>query len=228
MSRGGVRVPKITLYGYRDVPYTEKCRRALVMKKLGFELVEPTGPEDVRRFSPETGLLPVMTVDGELVSDSTNILMRLERIQPEPPLVSSDPTTAEQQRQLEDWADESFLFYYREWLRIEREGPAAQPAEPPRSLFTRIAQRLRTAPVEPSLTPAEETLRGLEDRFDDLVRFLGQRPFFYSDTVSMADLSIYAMLAALAGDVVPGSAALVAQRAPLVAYMRRVEEQTGG
>ncbi|HEU4428683.1 MAG TPA: glutathione S-transferase family protein [Myxococcota bacterium] len=221
-------MPKITLYGYREVPYTEKCRRALVLKKLEFELVEPAGPEDVRRFSPETGLLPVMTVDGELVSDSTNILLRLERIQPEPPLVSSDPTTAALQRQLEDWADESFLFYYREWLRVASEGPRAPaPASRP-SLWARLAGRLRAAPAPAAVITPNEPLRGLEDRLDDLVNFLGQRPFFYSDRVSMADLTIYGMLVALARDVVPGSAARVAQRSQLGAFMRRVEEQTGG
>ena len=55
--------PRITLYGLARVPFTEKCRRALVLKGLAFELREPSGPEDFRRWSPKTGLLPVMTID---------------------------------------------------------------------------------------------------------------------------------------------------------------------
>jgi len=219
-------VPKIILYGARQVPYTEKCRRALLLKGLEFELREPSGPEDLRRWSPETGLLPVMTVDGELVSDSTRILNRLDELQPDPPLVSADPVVAAQQRQLEDWADESFLWYFQEWLRLTRDR-AAQPAdaqEPPRLQRLRRWLRPRT-----SRSPREtELLEGVEGRLDDLVNLLGTRPFFYAERVSMADLTIYGMLRSLGRDTIPGAAALIEQRPALLALMRRVEQATGG
>ena len=213
--------PKITLYGLARVPFTEKCRRALVLKSLAFELREPAGPEDFQRWSPKTGLLPVMTVGDELVSDSTHILLRLEELCPEPPLLSADPTVAAQQRHLEDWADESFLWYYQEWLRTEPE--AAPPA---RGALRRVAARLRVPGRRASLRA--ELLRGLQDRLDDLVNFLGARPFFYSDRIGMADLTVYAMLRSLHMDQIPGAARLLAQREALLAFMRRVEEATGG
>lgn len=109
------------------MPFTEKCRRALVLKQLEFELREPSGPEDFRRWSPETGLLPVMPIDDELVSDSTSILLRIEALYPDPPLLSPDPVVAAQQRQLGDCADESFLWYYQEWLRAGGEAGARPP-----------------------------------------------------------------------------------------------------
>jgi glutathione S-transferase len=218
--------PEIVLYGVRRVPYTEKCRRALVMKGLAFELREPSGPDDYRRFSPKTGLLPVMTVDGELVSDSTDILLRLDEIQPEPPLVSSDPIVAAQQRHLEDWADESFLWYFQEWRRLERaQQAAAQPGRRPRILHT-LTRRLR--PERSPTLATDEILRGVEARLDDLLNLLGSRPFFYADAPSMADLTIYGMLASLSGDTIPGVAAQIAKRPRLLDYMRRVEEATGG
>ncbi len=215
-------MPEIRLYGYRRVPYTEKCRRALLLKRLEFELIEPARPEDVRRFSPQTGLLPVMTVDGELVSDSTNILLRLERLQPDPSLVSDDPTVAAQQRQLEDWADESFLWYFQEWLRLER--AAASRAPGPRRRFRVLRGRLGAAAADPQ----RELLRGLESRLDDLVKLLGTRAFFYADRVSMADLTVYGMLASLRRDAIPGASALVESRDSLLGLMRRVEGATGG
>src|SRR5262245_56248351 len=116
---------RITLYGPRHTPYTEKVRRALVLKGLDFELREPTGPEDFQRWSPETGLLPVLTLDSELVSDSTAILLRLDELYPKPPLLASDPVIAAQQRQLEDWADESFLWYWNRWLVLAQRREAA-------------------------------------------------------------------------------------------------------
>jgi glutathione S-transferase len=218
--------PKITLYGLARVPFTEKCRRALVLKGLEFELREPSGPEDFRRWSPETGLLPVMTVDDELVSDSTNILLRLEALRPEPPLLSPDPVVAAQQRQLEDWADEAFLWYYQEWLRAG--GDAGSPPRPSGASgrLRRLGARLRARPERKP--PQAELLRGIDDRLNDLENFLGVRPFFYSDQPSMADLTVYAMLRSLQLDQITGAARLLAGRPALLAFMRRVEQATGG
>jgi glutathione S-transferase len=217
-------VPKIALYGDRRVPYTEKCRRALLLKRLAFELHEPASAEDVRRWSPETGLLPVMTVDGELISDSTSILLRLDRVRPEPELVSPDPVTAARQRHLEDWADESFLWYYQQWLRI------AGTAEPTPAVSARPLRHLgRWRRAASSEAPPRAVLLGeLGARLTDLVNLLGQRPFFHSDRVSLADLAVYGILSSLSSDSIPGAAALIANRPALLGLMARVEEQTGG
>jgi glutathione S-transferase len=216
--------PRITLYGLARVPFTEKCRRALVLKGLPFELREPAGPEDYARWSPKTGLLPVLTIDDELVSDSTDILLRLDELWPEPPLLSSDPVVAAQQRHLENWADESFLWHYQEWLRASGGTPGTAPAAEPPRRGLRAWLRGRTAGARE--TP--DLLRSLEERLGDLVNFLGARPFFHADRVSMADLTVYSMLRSLQMDQIPGAAALVAERPRLVAFMRRVEEATGG
>jgi glutathione S-transferase len=216
---------KLALYGQTNNPFTEKCRRALVFKKLDFELHVSTGPEDVKRWSPETGLLPVMRIDGELVSDSTNILLRLEQLCPEPPLIASVPIVAAQQRNLEDWADESFLWYWQEWSRLE----AAAPPAPPESAWARLRRRLGgAAPGDARRRAQAGLLRGLDDRLSDLVNFLGSRRFFYSDRVSIADLTVHAMLVTLRRDTMPGSAALVAARTALNEFMLRVEAETGG
>src|SRR5262245_59695202 len=215
--------PKLALYGHSYTPFTEKCRRALVFKRLDFELHLSTGPDDVRRWSPVTGLLPVMTVDDELVSDSTNILLRLEQIRPEPPLLAADPVVAEQQRNLEDWADESFLWYWMEWFRLSAETPG-----PPPSVWSRLRRHFGAGPDEARRRAQTELVRGLADRLGDLVNFLGARPFFHSDEVSLADLTVHAMLLTLRGDVIPGSARLLAERPTLVGFMRRVEALTGG
>jgi len=216
-------VAKLALYGQTDTPFTEKCRRALVFKGLPFDLHISTGPEDVKRWSPVTGLLPVMTVDDELVSDSTNILLRLEQLYPDPPLLSSVPIVAAQQRNLEDWADESFLWYWQEWFRLD----AASPGPPP-SPWARLRRRLGAGPAEATKRAQAGLVRGLEDRLNDLVNFLGSRQYFYSDRVSMADLTVHAMLVTLRGDGIRGSARLLVERPALVEFMRRVEAETGG
>lgn len=63
---------------------------------------------------------------------------------------------------------------------------------------------------------------------DDLVNLLGGRPFFYAERLSMADLSVYAMLHTMRMDAMPGSAAALGRRPTLVSFMSRVEEATGG
>ncbi len=217
---------KITLYGPARAPYTEKCRRGLILKGLEFELREPSGPEDYARWSPETGLLPVMTVDDELVSDSTDILLRLDEIVPEPALLSTDPTVAAQQRNLEEWADESFLWYFQQWLRMARSEPVRDQGERTSGGFTRLLAWLRAGGTWER--PLTALLRGVDDRMGDLVNFLGSRRFFYSESVSMADLAVYGMLRTLHYDAIPGAARLLSMRPPLIEFMRSVESETGG
>ena len=72
------------------------------------------------------------------------------------------------------------------------------------------------------------SLRELALRLDDLANFLGARPFFYADRLSIADLAVFSMLVFLREDRIPGSALLLAARPTLVGLLQRVEAATGG
>jgi len=225
---------RIVLYGPSVAPYTEKVVRALGLKKLPFELHEPRGPEDYRRWSPETGLLPVIEIDGERTADSTQILLALDERFPQPPLLSSDPSVASRQRALEDWVDESFVWYWNQWRRM-REDQAEYAAKraayrfswlQPRTWFESLREQIDLPVPDPG---RERFLIGeLGARMDDLVGWLGSRSFFHADEVSMADLAIYAMLLRVRGGTFDGAENLLTDRPALVAFMRRVEEATGG
>jgi glutathione S-transferase len=228
---GRIEAPRIVLYGPAAAPFTEKVRRALLLKGLRFELREPADPSDYQRWNPETGLLPVVEIDGARVVDSTAILYRLDELFPDPPLLAGEPRTADQQRQLEDWADESFLWYFLKWQRMaserERETGGVNGSS------SRVLGRLRAvgAWFKAGGTwerPHTALLRQIGDRLDDLVNFLGARSFFYADTLSMADLAVYGMLITLHRDAIPGTKRLLDERGILVDYMRRVEAHTGG
>ena len=227
----------ITLYGAARVPYTEKVRRALLYKKLAFEFEEPTCAEDYQRWNPKGGMLPVIHVGDEVIEDSTQILFALDARYPDPPLLAPDPMVASQQRQLEDWADESFLWYWMKYRRMVDGGELTLPLK---------GDRLdQPAEVEEKSGPLrrfrawlkaggtwERPITGLQRelglRMDDLVNFLGARPFFYSDRLSVADLGVYAMFFTMRRDAIPGTARLLAARPTLMAFMTRVEEATDG
>jgi glutathione S-transferase len=228
----------ITLYGPAETPFTEKVRRALLYKGIEFELVEPERPEDYKRLSPKTGQLPVLDLHGEHVPDSTEILLRLDQAYPDPPLLSPDPTVAEQQRQLEEWADESFLWYFMKYRRMAMGDQYAAPlpvagergAPPPlpkrSSSLRRLGAWLKAGGTWER--PHTALLRELALRLDDLANFLGARPFFYAEQLSMADLAVYSMLLYLREDRIPGASLLLAARPTLVALLERVEAASGG
>jgi glutathione S-transferase len=217
----------IVLYGPSSVPYTEKVRRALLLKGLAFQVREPQSPEDYKRWSPRTGLLPVLEIDGQRIADSTEILLALDERWPRPPLLAAEPKTAAQQRQLEDWADESLAWYFRRWLALRDEQAAGRlpdPGRAPSGRLLRLAAWLRAGGTWER--PETGLLRGVAARLDDLGNFLGARPFFYAYEISMADLSVYGLVFSLLRDVIPGSARLIAERPLLLDFMRRVESVT--
>jgi glutathione S-transferase len=226
---------RITLYGPAEIPFTEKVRRALHYKGLDFELVEPSDPSDYRRWNPKSGLLPVLEIDGEIHPDSTAILFKLDELFPDPPLLSPDARISGQQKQLEDWADENLLWYFNKWLRsqanAETDAGAGAGAGAGGGVVRRYAVLRRfLAWLRAGGTwerPETAILRGIGDRLDDLMGFLGTRPFFYSNRVSMADLGVYAMLYSMSLETIPGSKTLVSNRPPLVEFMQRVEAATG-
>jgi len=226
-----VSEPRIVLYGPRAT-LTEKVGRGLRLKGLAFRLVEPAGPEDYARLSPHTGLLPVLEHDGKRIPDSAAILDFLDERFPDPRLVSADPRVAREQRRLEKWIDETLAFYILRWVQT-RIGPGV----PPRvrggfplgslvdlGLFDTRGKLRSDVFNARSGGPGPE----FEHRLEDLDQLLGQRPFFYADRISRADLSVCAALSLLHREVYEGARQLLELRPRLLAYVERVFDATGG
>ena len=236
----------ITLYGSRASPFTEKVARGLALKKLDFALREPESAEDYRRWSPETGRLPALDLDGEHLHDSTAILLRVNERFPRPPLLSADARVAENQIRLTYWVDETFFWYWNRWLRragaappflaFARESLAdaarrARDPEPPRptgvSLRSWVARRVREQPEAKRWSEEEGLLREIGQRVDDLARLLVPRRFFYAEQLGLADLTAHAMLGVLARDDIPGSRRHLERHPALLGFLERVEQETG-
>jgi glutathione S-transferase len=222
--------PRITLFGQAITPYTVKVVRALRLKELPFELREPRGVEDFRRWSPRTGLLPVLEIDGERVADSAAILDLLDRRFPEPPLVSADPKIAKEQRSLEAWVGETFPFYHFRALRA-RLATADAGGEAPEAVgpMARLGLIAPDGRIRPEFFDTDEGGPGseFERRLDDLAKLLGERPYFYGDRISRADLAVFGFLVGLVTDRHKGGSALVRARPNLWEHTERVDRATG-
>jgi glutathione S-transferase len=217
--------PTIRLYTQTLNPFSEKVVAALMLKGLPFERLISDNPEDVRLWSPIARTLPVLEVDGRRKADSIQIVVWLDELYPEPPLFSRDPRIAETQRNLASWSDDSFLWYWNRW-RAARFPQPGDEAPVDDSLLARLREKLgRTLGSRPT-SRAEareiEIIEELEDRLDDLVGFLGSRPYFYSDEPSVADLSVYAMLRVMRDGPIPRTPEAITARPTLVAFLERL------
>ena len=223
--------PRITLYGSAVTPYTIKVMRALRWKRLSFSLEEPAHADDYKRWSPKNGLLPVIDLDGTRVQDSAAILDLLDARFPEPPLLSSDPKAAREQRQLEVWVGETFFYHLFRWVR-SRVGSTSDSTRQGEGLgpMMRLGLIGPNGQVRPEVF---DTSRGgpgpeFDGAVDELAKLLGRRPFFFSDQLSRADLAAYGSLSGLLRDRYPGGAALLRSRPSLWEFCERVDRATGG
>jgi glutathione S-transferase len=224
--------PEILLYGQNLTPYTVKVARGLCLKKLPFRLIEPTSREDYRRFNPETGMLPVIEIDGERIIDSAAILDFLDERFPVPPFLSDDPRVAREQRQLEAWIGETFDFYIMRWIRSRVLPPDPDP-ETAKIGFGEMSRLGLIGDDGQLRAEVFDTTHGgpgpeFERRLDDLLNILGRRPYFFGDRPSRADIAVFATFYGMYRDLFPGSRALLERRPALLRYVARVETATGG
>jgi glutathione S-transferase len=76
--------------------------------------------------------------------------------------------------------------------------------------------------------PLDVILAQLGARFDELLVWLGDSPFLFSERPSAADLAVFGQVQTLQSGPTPQGAELVAQRPALVAWLGRVDEATRG
>ena len=71
-------------------------------------------------------------------------------------------------------------------------------------------------------------LAELERRFDELLVWLADRPFFFADRPSVADLAIFAQMQGLQSGPTPQAVELIRARPALQTYVARVDAATRG
>lgn len=103
-------------------PFCRKVRLSLAEKKIEVELVEERYWEqdpDFMRRNP-AGKVPVLRLDGIMMSESAAICEYIEETRPEPSLLPSDPVQRLEVRRLVSWFDDKFHSEVTSKLLYER------------------------------------------------------------------------------------------------------------
>ena len=103
-------------------PFCRKVRLSLAEKKIEVELVEERYWEedpDFMRRNP-AGKVPVLRLDGVVMSESAAICEYIEETRPDPALMPTDPVARQEVRRLVGWFDDKFHHEVTSKLLYER------------------------------------------------------------------------------------------------------------
>ena len=204
----------ITLWHVPISHYSEKARWALDFKRVPHSrrrLLGGSHPAMTYLLTRgEHQTVPVMTIDGRAIGDSTAIIAELERRFPERPLYPSDPRERQRALDLEEYFDEELGPYIRRLAYHEITNDPTAASELAVKQIPWVDERT-TAPAKPGLklfldlrfsTRSEEKAREAETKvleaLDRLEAELDGREFLAGDSLSVADVTAASLFYALA------------------------------
>ena len=196
---------KVTLYQFTLCPFCNKIRAALDLKGVAYEMVEvsprtkvelPDLPDEAPRK------VPVLSIDDQVLYDSTDILMKLDDFFPSDPLLlpDNDALTA-QAIEVESWVDEEFIralptVIYGTWGNAARAARTIGKASK-FGFFQGIGVKLG-GPAVMRLVAGRILKRAgrddgrawVEECLDQFEAWLGENDFVCGDTMTMADVAM--------------------------------------
>lgn len=198
----------IVLWHFPVSHYNEKVRWALDWKRIPHERRVLTF-DYLPRALLATGkpTLPILFIDGKAVSDSTQIIERLEGLQPMPALYPSDRDTCARALALEDYFDEELGHAVRTalvgWAFSHEPALAARMlsvgmGDGPRRVMQRALPLFqpfytwRHGIRRDNVDAAREQVQGVLDRIEREIQPSG---YLAGDAFSVADLTAAALLA---------------------------------
>ncbi len=219
-------------------PFCVKVHRALAFKGLEYDVKDVGSPGELKRLNPGAAKVPILSYDEQLITDSTAILQFVDEQHPEPPLLPAAEKTLAQCRLLEDWADESLYWFavYHRWAIDSNFEPFAQRAFgklpiPVRWLVPRFARKQVFKQLHGQglgrLSP-EEILRAFAGHVAMLATFVQDQPFLTGESLTAADISVFAPLRAASVETMPETAAVVREQPAVIEWLKRVDEETTG
>lgn len=223
---------KIELESYS--PFCVKVHRALRAAGLRYTRQTADRPDAWRHYNP-TGQVPVLLVDGEPVSDSTRILVRIETLGGRS-LLPADPRARAESLLWEELADTGLNGYLvaarwadpDNWPRTRAAYFAAMPA-PVRAIVPGLLRR----GVLKSVHARDVWRRGADDcwsRLDLQLEALDARApeqgFWLGERVGVADVSLFGQLQGMRTELTPRQRDMVEARTRLASWLDRVDLAT--
>jgi len=169
------------LYHLPLSPFCRKVRLVLAEKKIEIDLVEEMPWEkraDFLRLNA-AGKVPVLRLDGQVLSESTAICEYLEEIAPNPTLMPSKPADRAEVRRLCGWFDDKFHADVTSKL-----------------LFERVTKKLMKQGY-PDSTLIKDGAKAARFHIDYMGWLLEQRRWLAGDAMTLADFTAAAHLSCL-------------------------------
>jgi glutathione S-transferase len=162
-------------------PYCRKVRLSLAEKKIEVELVEEKYWEqdpDFLRRNP-AGKVPVLRLDGQIMSESAAICEYIEETRPEPPLMPKKPEARFEVRRLVGWFDDKFHHEVTSKL-----------------LYERVNKKV-TGQGYPDSKNVKAGAKAIKYHLDYMAWLLDQRRWLAGDQMTLADFAAAAHLSSL-------------------------------
>ncbi len=170
-----------TLYHMPLSPFSRKVRLTLSEKKLDTDLQEERywekSPDFLRR-NP-AGKVPVLRIDGLVLSESTAICEYLEEVYPTPALMPADPRARHEVRRLTAYFDDSF---YSDVTK--------------KILGERVMKKI-TGAGYPDAKRVKEGVAKIKLHLDYMAHLLDHRRWLAGDAMSLADFAAAAQMSVL-------------------------------
>jgi glutathione S-transferase len=227
----------ICLYQYPISPFCDKVRRVLNAKQLDYRCENisllATLLGRVKRLSP-VGKLPVLSIDGRSIPDSTTIVEELEQLYPRINVMPDDPADQALVHFFEDWADES-LYFFEVHLRFGLRSNASYWAEQATADdHPKLAPLLRL--IVPGVIAKTAQVQGtgrkswpmieqdLRRHCQALAAWLSGKRWLVAYQLTLADIAVASQISAIANT--PEGQAIVGQFPEILAWLARVDEVT--
>lgn len=169
------------LYHVPLSPFCRKVRLSLAEKKIEVELVEEryweANPEFLRR-NP-AAKVPILKMDGRLMSESAAICEYIEEKNPEPPLMPRGAAERFEVRRIVAWFDDKFHHEVTSKLLYERVNKKVQKIGYPDS------------------KAIKEGAKAIKYHLDYMTWLLDQRRWLAGDVMTLADFAAAAHLSSL-------------------------------
>lgn len=162
-------------------PFCRKVRLSLAEKKVELELVEEKYWEqdpDFMRRNP-AGKVPVLRLDGVMMSESAAICEYIEETRPDPALMPQDPVARLEVRRLVSWFDDKFHHEVTSKL-----------------LYERVNKKVMGKGY-PDSTNVKAGAKAIKYHLDYMTWLLDHRRWLAGDVMTLADFAAAAHLSAL-------------------------------